>query len=95
MKSKFEYIVNRDENNKITDKYIQITITDKSLELAEKAFCNLEKYISKEGYNFAGCPWEYEEQGIYGDSITDIDNREEVEEIKKIYKEWKKLYNKK
>ena len=31
MKSKFEYIIDRDDDNKITGRSIQITITDKTI----------------------------------------------------------------
>jgi len=94
MKSKFEYIIDRDDDNKITGRSIQITITDKTMEAARTALYNLERYIKTNGYNsyeFAGCPFQEEEIGEFGDNII-ISDREEMEEVKVLYKAWKKVY---
>ena len=92
MRTKFEYLIDRDENNKVSSRTIQIEIKDKNLQLAKLALNNLKKYIKQEGnYNFANCPWSYKKEGIFGDSIN-IDNKEEADHIKKLYKEWKKIY---
>jgi len=89
MKSKFEYLIDRDDDNKITDRTIQITITDKTFILAESAFCSLENYLNAEGYNFTNCPFNTEFE--YGDNIP-VYSKEEADHIKKLYKEWKKSY---
>jgi len=89
MKFKFEYLIDRDDDNKIIDRSVQITITSKTSDLAELALYNLAKHLNQEGYNFSGCPYNIENE--YGDTII-VDNKEEADHIKKLYKEWKKIY---
>ena len=94
MKSKFEYIIDRDDNKKITGRSVQITITASTLEDAEKALSHFEIYLklnTNNNYHFSGCPWEWKAKNNnwqYGDTIV-VDDKEEAEEIKKYYKKWK------
>jgi len=91
VKSKFEYLIDRDDN-KITSRYVQITITASTLEDAEKTLSNFAIYLKlNSNYQFSGCPWECKSKNNnwqYGDIII-VDDKEEVEEIKKYYKKWK------
>jgi len=89
MKSKFEYLVDRDDNKKITGRSIQIAITDRTSDITILTFNSLEKMLNDEGYYFCGCP--FITGWAYGDTIV-IDDKEEADHIKKLYKAWKKAY---
>lgn len=87
MRTKLEYTVTRDDENKITEKGFWITFTGKN---AEKNFLRLADFIEKNScYSFVGCPAinENGKEG-YSDYIK-ISDKEEAEEIKLLYKKWK------
>ncbi len=97
--SKIEYNVSYDrddaDNNKIIKTYREctITITGVTREQVSDIFDNCINYMqSQVNYPLepSNCPvWEKQfDKWVYVDSIS-IDNKEEYEEIKQLYKKWK------
>lgn len=87
MRSKFKYEIDKDDDNKTISRNVSIIIKAKNKKIEEELFNNLQEYITKNtNYNFMYA-WE-DEEGITG--FAKVDNKEEMEEIKYYYKEWKK-----
>jgi hypothetical protein len=96
--SKITYSVFKEFNEdtkKVKQRYFELTITTVNEELAEKLWNDCYEYLSKNinfNIGWVGCPTREEllnGKFSYYDSIS-IYDKEEYEELKEIYKEWKK-----
>ncbi|WP_297419685.1 hypothetical protein [Clostridium sp.] len=103
MRSKIIYEVTRLDfdyetgkyNSKIEGRHAVFEIYGKTKEEAEANFESLEKEMNNNLYYFAGCPTiEEVKNGVwcYYDIIGNLSNKEEFEEIKEIYLDWKKSF---
>jgi len=99
--SKISYTVykelNEDTNTEqVKQRYLDLTITTQTEEIAEKIWDNCFNYLEENAgfkITWIGCPAREEELNgkfSYSDSIAIFD-KSEYEELKDLYKEWKKL----
>jgi len=99
--SKISYTVykelNEDTNTEqVQQRYLDLTITAQTEEIAEKLWDNCFNYLEENArfkITWIGCPAKEEELNgkfSYSDNIAIFD-KEEYEELKDLYKEWKKL----
>lgn len=88
MRTKIEYIINRDDNNKVIYRYAEITIRAKTEKQEEELFYNLREYLlSNTNFDELFFCW-HDKEGLT--SNCKICDREEMEELKEYYREWKK-----
>lgn len=94
--TRFEFATNIKCEQETRYRYIDLTVTSKDLDTCEAVWNECVEYLEKNSnhyVNVIGCPdpEEGEKQCSYYDSI-EIEDAEAFEDLKEVYKEWKKLY---